>query len=439
MVRRTDLYLKNSFAINNEFELCNSGLSTPLNSADAPRHRWYLIKEAFAPELFLKAYTRAGCKGGGLVVDPFCGCGTLPVASAQSGHTSLGIEVNPFLAFVSRTKLLNCGIAAFRAHRLKLESSVKSGHESPLEKYSTFSERSTLDKWLFNVAILRSFEGGWNFTNHLKDPIRSLYRLALVGAAMDTCNAVPDGKCLRYRRDWKNKVFGSQDFMEQLGQRLNMMSYDLKEDKVASPDSKILHGDARQALRSLPSNSLSLCVTSPPYLNSFDYSDVYRPELFLSKCVRSNDQLTSIRRATIRSHVQTMWGLPTRKAFGSVYEGIMKDIERAKRHLWDRRLPTMIQAYCQDIEQVLFFLRRAARSGAEVWLNVSTSAYAGIEIPVDLIIAQISEKVGWRVREVGLLRHLRSSGQHTKRVFEARRRGHVPRLRESVVILEAKR
>ena len=23
-----------------------------------------------------------------------------------------------------------------------------------------------------------------------------------------------------------------------------------------------------------------LCVTSPPYLNSFDYTDVYRPELF---------------------------------------------------------------------------------------------------------------------------------------------------------------
>lgn len=99
---------------------------------------------------------------------------------------------------------------------MKLESSVKSGHENPLEKYSTFSERPTLDKWLFNVAVLRSFEGGWNFTNHLRDPVRSLYRLALVGAAMDTCNAVPDGKCLRYRRDWKNKVFCSQDFMEQL-------------------------------------------------------------------------------------------------------------------------------------------------------------------------------------------------------------------------------
>ena len=49
---------------------------------------------------------------------------------------------------------------------------------------------------------------------------------------------------------------------------------------------------------------------------------------------------------------------------------------------------------------------------ASVWLVVSTSAYASVEVPVDLILAELSQKCGWFLREVGVLRYLRSSSQH---------------------------
>lgn len=97
----------------------------------------------------------------------------------------------------------------------------------------------------------------------------------------------------------------------------------------------------------------------------------------------------------------------------------------------------MVQAYFEDMETILRGLRNRALDDASLWLVVSTSAYGGIEIPVDLIIAEVGQRSGWFLREVGVLRHLRSSSQHVKHVDEVTRKS-VP-LRESVVILDATR
>lgn len=177
-----------------------------------------------------------------------------------------------------------------------------------------------------------------------------------------------------------------------------------------------------------------LCVTSPPYLNSFDYSDVYRPELFLGKFVASDAELAAIRKTTIRSHVQTNWEQPQPASSGQLFSNVMKDVSSRAELLWDHRIPSMIQAYFEDMERVLLRLRRLAVPGASVWIVIATSAYAGVEVPVDFIIAEIAERSGWFLREVGVIRHLRSSGQHVNKLGEEVTRAL--HLRESVVILK---
>lgn len=72
---------------------------------------------------------------------------------------------------------------------------------------------------------------------------------------------------------------------------------------------------------------------------------------------------------------------------------------------------------------------------ASLWIVVSTSAYAGVEIPVDLIIADIGTKVGWYLREVKTVRHLRRvPGQQWDKLAEGKKQS--PRLRESIIILD---
>jgi hypothetical protein len=256
----------------------------------------------------------------------------------------------------------------------------------------------------------------------------------LIGAAMDCCNASRDGKCLRYPDAWEDDEATPAMLRDQFRLRVGSIAADLEASPIEDCKATVVEGDARLLVKRM-SSKFKLCVTSPPYLNSFDYSDVYRPELFLGGFVESNERLMKIRLNTIRSHVQANWQRPTKNQFGALYKHCISSIRERVNDLWDHRLPTMVQAYFEDMDLVLRGLREKALPDASVWLVVSTSAYAAVEIPVDLILAEIGQEVGWYLREVGVLRYLRSSSQHVEHVSEAARKS-VP-LRESVVILDA--
>lgn len=418
-------------SINHSFQLRDKGLSTAVDGTGQPRHRWYHVKESFSPTLLRTAISNADCSAGDVIVDPFCGSGTAPVVGAELGLTAYGIEVNPFLAFVAATKLLSPSKRECEAALSQAYEGTQKPLRSELERFSTFSYSPGLKKWLFNRGVLRSFEGGWALSNNLEPQTRSLIRLALLGAAMDTCNATRDGKCLRYRSDWKERSFDAADFRHAFLTRAAQMIEDLDRPLPHGRNSKVTLGDSRVALESKLPSHFRVCVTSPPYLNSFDYTDIYRPELFLGRFVHSMSELRALRLRTLRSHVQVDWERPTRVLPSLLARQCSAKIRKAKESLWDSRIPDMITAYFEDMSSVLSSLRRRAAKHAVLWVVVSTSAYASVEVPVDLILAELGVAAGWRLSEIGVLRQLRSSGQHWATLNNA----GTPPLRESVVIL----
>lgn len=405
-----------------------------LDSVTAPRHRWYFLKEAFSPEIVKRALEDADCHPEDVIADPFCGSGTVPVQAALEGHRSSGVEVNPFLAFVARTKLLQCRSTALESQVEAAVKGARRGKKSKLIGFSTFTKRRGLSKWLFNDEVLHAFEGAWNAVNGSSTPAQQLAKLCLIGAAMDACNAFKDGKCLRYRSDWEERDLGQADFLSAFEARVKIVTEDLKIAPLPHVNAAIQRGDSRR--RDI-GRSFRLCVTSPPYLNSFDYTDVYRPELFLGKWVRDMAELRALRFRTVRSHVQVEWKDPVADDFGSHYAESIAALRPHAKTLWNGRIPRMIQAYFEDMRNVLKGLRKRAADDASVWIVVSTSAYAGVEIPVDLIFADIAATENWYLREVSVLRYLgRVSGQQWSDLAEKKTRG--PHLRESLIILDAK-
>ncbi|HYT45977.1 MAG TPA: hypothetical protein VEP90_26855, partial [Methylomirabilota bacterium] len=242
-------------------------------------------------------------------------------------------------------------------------------------------------------------------------------------------------KCLRYRNDWKTLAFNRDTFLMNFTLRNRQILQDLELAPIKKSCEAVKIHDARYPNHIDQDIKFRLCVTSPPYLNSFDYSDVYRPELFLGKYVANNKELQLLRHKTLRSHVQVNWKQPTQSDFGETYSSVFERIIQRSNLLWNKRLPMMIQAYFEDIMLVLQNLRLMAHDSAVLWLVVSTSAYVGVEVPVDLIIADIGNMVGWEPREVNLLRYLRSSGQHWNNY--AGPEDEKPHLHESVIIFHA--
>jgi len=423
------------FTLNSEFPLRDKGVSNALAIDTLPRHRWYFVKEGFSPKLVEQALQIDGVVPGELLIDPFSGSGTVPLTGAIAGLRSEAFEVNPFLRFLSATKLRTTPAAKLLAASDGVLRAMETPIESALEGYSTFTTGNRWKRWLFPLSVIRGFEAGKRAIAKLEVPNqRALLKMALLGAAMDCCNATRDGKCLRFPQGWAKRQVTDARLRAQFQTRVSTIAEDLESLPLSNRLARVSEGDARKLL-GRSGEKFRICVTSPPYLNSFDYSDVYRPELFLGDFVDSTEALMRVRLKTVRSHVQASWERPQKTEFGSLYKECMERLNGSNEELWDPRLPIMVQAYFEDMEKILTGLRARADKRASVWLVVSTSAYAGIEVPVDLILAEIGQRTGWFLREVGVLRYLRSSSQHVEHVEDEERKS-VP-LRESVVIFDA--
>lgn len=400
-----------------------------------PRHCWYPFKEGFSNQMVAEAVRQSaiGKTRPLLVVDPFGGSGTTALTSALLGHDSISIEVNPFCSFTTRVKCLAGGWHDnnFRNHAAEIAKTAnRRDTPSPLEGISTFTERKGNEKWLFNKEVIRAFTATWRTIAGRESSYTPAFKLAAVRAAMDLCNAKKDGKCLRYVKNWKSLKYGNSEFFEHFS---NVTSRMLNDVKIAPIDRKrqikVVSGDTRLKLASIEDRSCDLLVTSPPYLNSFDYSDIYRPELFLGGFVDSNDQLRKIRLQTVRSHVQVKWGGET-AVDNPMVEACVNAL-KAKRKFWNKKIPMMVEAYFHDMRSVLEDAARILKNGAEAWIVVSTSAYKGVHIPVDLILADLSAEFGFQLNGIYTLRALRAAGQQQHR-FD------IPGLplRESLIILK---
>jgi hypothetical protein len=102
-----------------------------------------------------------------------------------------------------------------------------------------------------------------------------------------------------------------------------------------------------------------------------------------------------------------------------------------KRTLWNQKIPAMVQAYFHDMNRILREAARVLKRAAKAWIVVSTSAYKGVQIPVDLILADLASTHGFKLEGIYVLRALRAAGQQQCRFDH----NGLP-LRESLLILQ---
>ncbi|MBN8582678.1 MAG: site-specific DNA-methyltransferase [Anaerolineae bacterium] len=398
-----------------------------------PRHRWYHLKEGFSASLVEEAINQklSGKVRSLRIFEPFGGTGTTPLVAALNHHQSTAIEVNPFLAFTAKVKTSagKWNTDRFNVYVNRIIEESTRGEYSPLEGFSTFTERDVLTKWLFNKSVLRRYTSLVKVIDDVGGTYRDSLKLAAIVAAYDCCNARRDGKALRYKKNWKDLKYSDKEFVNRFRVRASVMGQDVASHSINSEFRPIIiNGDSRKLLSTLDNKSFDLVVTSPPYLNSFDYSDIYRPELFLGGYVKDNNELKSLRLKTLRSHVQTLW--TDDMSFESMLLNPIKERLKNNEMLWNKNIPLMVHAYFDDMHQLFQELKPKLRRNGQVWLVVSTSAFGGVHIPVDLILADAAIQAGFSLQGIHCLRQLRTSGQQWKH-FATK----LPPLRESLLIM----
>jgi hypothetical protein len=166
-------------------------------------------------------------------------------------------------------------------------------------------------------------------------------------------------------------------------------------------------------------------ITSPPYVNRYDYTRSYSLELCFA-FVRNFEELKALRFGILRSHIEARVQPDERPRHHAVQE-VLQALEQRRRRLNNPRIPAMIAGYFVDMERVIQEWARILAPNAWVVMVVDNVRFDGEMIPVDLILCDMAERVGFETEAIWIARYKGNSSQQMGRY------GRVP-VRESVLI-----
>jgi hypothetical protein len=388
-------------------------LGSNAGTSPVPFQQWHHFKEAFAPELVARALSLA--KEGAAVFDPFGGSGTTALTCQFLGTDVTTVEVNPFLADVIRAKLARHDADELRAVASSLvEAAAEVSGEDvrlPPGAPSTLVEPGVNGRYVFHegsatqIRRLAAAIGGLQSQEH-----QAFFRACLGGVLVGLSNVTVNGKGRRYRRGWADRPeLGLAQVNSAFLDRTQSAADDVRR-FAARRDCQwaVYNEDVRQFKTDA---MFDLTVCSPPYPNSFDYTDVYNLELWMLGYLGGSAANKDLRRATLSSHVQiNREFLPPPPGSPSL-DAVLLQLEVRRGSLWNRNIPEMIGSYFAELLDIFLHVSYLTNSDGELWIVVGDSQYQGVLIPVAGILRDLLTVAGWDCVNSDDTRSMRSSAQ----------------------------
>lgn len=393
--------------------------STNAGADVLPFQRWHRFKEAFSPELIADA-VKASPVPVRRLADPFGGSGTSALAAQFLGIEPVTIEVNPFLADLIAAKLAIYRVPSLltamkRVTRMAGESRSR-GVRMRKTLPPTFIEPGVKDRWLFDAPVaIEIFRLRDAIEAESNPPIRRLFRVLLGGLITSFSNAVVSGKGRRYRENWQERRVDPACVIPTFADAVAAAIVEISVCSTrAVRTSTVLHGDSRALFAGI--GPVDQIVCSPPYPNSFDYTDVYNMELWMLGYLGSSAENTHLRLSTLTSHVQVSRDFQPAPHTPTL-DRALGELAAVVDDLWDARIPSMVGAYFSDLKRLLAASTRLLPSGGQAWFVVGDSQYAKVHVQVAKILTELAPQVGLRVERVTPFRSMRVSPQQSGRLM----------------------
>ena len=401
---------------------------TNAGAAELPFQTWKSFKEAYPPELVARAISESAIAVE-TCLDPFGGSGTTALACQFLGVRPTIIEVNPFLADLIEAKLARYDTDALARDLGDVARNLaETGADTPEELVDlppTFVEPGVNNRWIFDQKIFSRISALLTAIEPLRDSRhRRLFSVLLGGILLSVSNVVISGKGRRYRSAWRDRKLPPTCVDDAFFRAARNAVADIHRFSNRLQRSyEVICGDSRASLNA---GAWDIAVFSPPYPNSFDYTDVYNIELWMLGYLRNFDENRALRQTTLTSHVQISRPLTQRPQGSALLDITMGRLTDARCSLWDRRIPEMVAAYFADLLSVMDGIRGRLRPGGSTWFVVGDSRYAGVQIATANIMAELMGASGWRIKSLEPFRSMRYSAQQG---------GH-PKLAETLIVAE---
>lgn len=398
-------------------------------------HRWYPFVEGYSKE-FIQSILREMNMKSLVCLEPFSGSGTTALELQNSGVKCYSFEVNPLMYLIARVKLENDYSAKelMRWFRYVCNERKNLVVTEVTSEFKTLYQNDSLKKWNYNYNVAIAVKKLELVIESISDEkYKELLKVALASILLDVSNLYRNGKCLSYKKGWKERKITEDEVYAKFDKKIaSELLVDIERylTKSAINNKQILFNmDSREGIaKFIEDESIDLVITSPPYLNSRDYTDTYMLELKTLDFAKDNEDIRKLREKTLRSHVQIKWDDCTTVENELLQKTLHKlEIASKDTDMWNNSIIDMVRLYFVDLQGIFQTIYSKLKPGGRIYFNVSNSAYFNVLINTLEICASIAENIGYKVIEIRKARNLKTSPQQKEKIGS---------LLEGVIILE---
>ena len=387
-----------------------------------PIFRWFNFKEAFSAALVSYLTGKFRLPPSANVLDPFAGSGTTLFPAAEAGYTGVGIEILPVAVTVI---LARKAAMCVEVERLvaAVDGVKKHGFDACAAVPDPFDE-VPITKAAFPAAAAQELLAYRTYVeSEVSDPLcKQLLHFAALCVLERISYTRKDGQYLRW--DARARAHGGSFRKEEvapfeaalLGQ-IGRMCDDLFSLRGASLRAaqaervQVFEGSCLGELPQFAEESMDAVITSPPYCNRYDYTRTYALELvYLGygaeeiKALRQNLLSCTVENRPKDEYLESLYcaqpgilhrareAFEQQEALQAILEAL--DSKRQNGELNNPSVCRLVRNYFMEMSVVIHELARVVRPGAPVVMVNDNVRYAGITIPVDLILSDIASLAG---------------------------------------------
>jgi DNA modification methylase len=381
---------------------------TNLRSKYHPIHRWANFIAGYTPEFVSECARDADLKRGDVVLDPFAGLGTTLTQALLDGFSAVGYEVNPFFHELATAKIQ---AAAGRVSPDEVFEVLESSSAFAGDLGNMFGEDALkFLKKMFAEDDFRMLAGARRAEMVVPEADRPLFRLVVSRVMELVCLSQTDGV---YKAPTTRK----------LGKSFKLALAEIRRDVLTDCQDILPKPDLTAELILAPACQLSgsrratasLCITSPPYLNNFDYAEMSRMELYFWGYARTWSEITErvrsqmiVNTTTAPSHLKHAH----LKFAAKLPESERKFLTPIVAQLRERRIQkagkkdyfALVYPYFAQLLEVLQGCHRVLKPESPIHVIIGDSFLYGIHIPAGDICRRLMEVAGFDSLEQVLLR-----------------------------------
>lgn len=371
-------------------------------------HRWFNFIAGFSPEFVGACVDLAPTNASNMVLlDPFSGCGTAPLEARLMGVSAVAYEPHPFFAAISKAK---ADSPKYWAELPQIHAALARGLLRRDTRGLNISASATafLSKMFKEDDIIALFSARRELAEAGLDA-NPLAVLTLSRMLDHCCFAATDG--IYKAPSTTKKTISPKAALDRVFEAIKADSQAAQfgEGRVK------IHARSSEQMSELADDSIDVVVTSPPYLNNFDFAEMTRMYLYFWGLAGSWGEITDKVRS--RLIVNTTTALKGHKDKQAAYRDTLPTkvrlaAEEAVRALTIRRrekagkkeYDLLVYPYLSQMQQVLKETLRVMKPGAPFHMMVSDAALYGVHLPAPQWLAQIMAELGYQDVQCELVR-----------------------------------